>query len=327
MRLTQAIYAQLPDWARPDNVMQHYARGRHDGPLRRSLLMLFSVLIASGLLAISLIADGRGNPIGTGGARTWTIYTVLYFPLIVIQLVTLVLALLYASATATSGPQWETLKITSHGAEVVVRARWAAALYRLRGALLLLIAARVLFAGLMIADVTRDGGYHVDQYVYGITPAVSLEIAVTTLAALMTAALLQFPVLLAFNAALGLVIPTTFGKPATAAAARAIVVLAEILLFIFALRMGWGTLEYNPLPPAPLAISTPNQWAGLILLGTLGDQGLRYMDLDTALRTWADVNYGVWLGAVLLLIVGAEIVTIRGLLVLAAQRAARPSNE
>jgi fumarate reductase subunit C len=327
MRFTQAIYARLPDWARPDDIMQHYARGRQNHPLRRSLFALISALIVFSLVAISLITDASGQPLGTGGPRAWMIYTVLYFPLLVIQLITLALALLNASAAITNGPQWEALKITSHGAEFVVRARWAATLYRLRDPLLLVIVPRLLFAGLMLVDVTRDGGYHLDLYLYGITPGVPLEIAVIMLAALMTAALLQFPVLLALNAALGLLISTTFNRQAATVTARLAVLIAEIALVALALNTGWDTLQHNPLPPAPIEISTPIQWAGLVLLGTIGDQGLRFMDLETTLHTWPDVNYGVCLGGILLLIVVAEIVAIRGLLVLATRRAARPSKE
>ena len=326
MRFTQTIYAQIPDWARPDNIMQHYARGPQDRSLRHSLLVLLSALIVFGLLAINLILYESGNSLGTGGARTWTIYTVLYFPLVNLQLITLALAMLNASAGATSGPQWEALKITSHGAEFVVRARWAATLYRLRGLIVLVMIPRVLFAGLMLVDVARDGGYHLDLYLFGITPAVPLEIAVIILAALMTAALLQFPVLLALNAALGLLISTT-SKRTAAVAVRFALLIAEIMLVTLALQKGWNTLQYNPLPPAPIAISTPNQWIGLVLLGTVGDQSLRFMDLDTTLQTWADVDYGVWLGGVLLLIVVAEIVAIKVVLIAAARRAARPAKE
>jgi hypothetical protein len=327
LRFTEVIYAQLPDWARPDDIMQHYARGRQNRPLRRSLFALISALIVFSLVAISMILYASGHPLGTGGARTWTIYTVLYFPLLVMQLVTLALALLNASAATTNGPQWEALKITSHGAEFVVRARWAATLYWLRGPIWLVIVPRVLFAGLMLVDATRDGGYHLDLYLYGITPGVPLEIGVIMLAALMTAVLLQFPVLLALNAALGLLISTAFNKRAAAIAARLAVLIVEITLVTLALNMGWDTLQHNPLPPAPIEISTPTQWAGLFLLGTVGDQGLRFMDLETTLHTWPDVNYGVWLGGILLLIVVAEIAAIRGLLVLATRRAARPSKE
>lgn len=327
MRITQAIYAQFPAWAQPDNIVQHYARGRQNRPLRRSLLALLSALIVLGLLAISLITYDPGHPLGQSGARTWTIYAVLYFPMLVMQALILALALLNASATTTNGPQWEALKITSHGAEFIVRARWAATLYQLRVSLLLLIVPRLIFAGLMLVDVTRDGGYHLDLYLYGITPAVPLEIAVISLAALMTAALLQFPVLLALNAALGLLISTVFSNRVAVITARLTVLIVEVALAVLALQLGWDTLEHNPLPPAPVEISPSNQWAGLVLLGTVGDQSLRFMNLDTSLQTWADVDYGVWLGGILLLIVIVEIITIKGLLILATRRAARPLRE
>jgi hypothetical protein len=330
MRLQQVFYAQLPDWARPDNIMQQYARGRQDRPIRRSLLTLFSAVIIFSLVGISLVADESGHPLGTGGARQWTLYTVFYFPLLVIQLLTLALALLSASTAITTEQQrgtWEAFKITSHGAGLMIRARWAAVLYRLRGPLLLLIVPRLLFAGLMLVDVTRYGGYHLDLYLYGITPHVPLEVAVILLAALMTAALVQLPIWIGLNAALGLLISTAFHHRTTIFAARLAVLIAEIALVALALQSGWHALDNNSLPPTPVKISTPNQWAGLLLLGTVGDQSLRFMDLETYLQTWADVDYGVLLGGVLLLGVAVEIVLIKGLLALGARWASRPLRE
>ena len=49
------------------------------------------------------------------------------------------------------------------------------------------------------------------------------------------------------------------------------------------------------------------------------------MDLETTLQTWADVDYGVWLGGILLVIVIAEIITIKGMLILATWVLTAPS--
>jgi hypothetical protein len=94
------------------------------------------------------------------------------------------------------------------------------------------------------------------------------------------------------------------------------------------LQAGWEVLDIDPvtvrvLPPP----STETQWAGLLLIGTLGDQSLRFMDLETTLQTWPDVDYGVLLGGVLLLAVIVQIGLIRLLLALAARQASRALKE
>jgi hypothetical protein len=327
VRLLQAFYAHLPDWARPDNIVQQVAHRRRDRPFRQPLLTLLSEVIVVSLVGISLIATESGDPLGTGGPRQWTVYNVFYFPLLVMQLLTLALALLVASTAVTTERQrgtWEALKITSHGTELVIRARWAAVLYQLRGPLLLLMLPRLVFAGLMLVDVTGYGGFHLDVYLYGITPDVPLGVAVISLAALMAAVLLELPVLVGLNAALGLLISTVIHQRAAVFAARIAVLIAESALVALALQAGGHVLDRNPFPPATVSTSAETQWSNLLLMGTLGDQGLRFMDLETALHTWADVDYGVLLGWALLLVVAVQIVLINGLLALAVRRASRP---
>ncbi len=76
--------------------------------------------------------------------------------------------------------------------------------------------------------------------------------------------------------------------------------------------------------PSSAPPSNAVQWLSLLLMGTLGDQGLRFMDLETTLRTWPDVDYAVLLGGALLLAVILEMLLIRGVLAWAARRASRP---
>jgi hypothetical protein len=321
--LQHVLYAPLPDWARPDNIIQQYAHGRRSSLYWQLILTLLIIAMALSLLLATLIVY-MGDP------HKWTHTHLFYFPLQMMQLLTLVLALFYGSTAVTTERQrgtWEAFKINRHGAELVIRARWAAVLYQLRGPLLMLMVLRLVFAGLMVENVTGYEGYHLDVYLHGITPDVPLGVAVVSLAALMTAALLELPVLVGLNAALGLLISTVFFHRTAVFAARIAVLLVEIVLVAVALQAGWHVLDRNPFPPATVSTSTETQWLDLLLMGTLGDQGLRFMDLDTALHTWADVDYGVLWGGVLLLVVAVQIVLINGLLALITRRASHPLKE
>jgi hypothetical protein len=331
-RAQQTFYAQLPDWARPTNAVLRYMLQRGQLMRSRSLRMVAWVVgagIASALLAISWGAYEADSPLVMAEATESRLFTVLYFPLLILQFIALMLALLSVSGTVAVERQrgtWEAFKITSHGAELVMRARWAAVFYQMRWLLALLIIPRVLFAILMLDDLTLHNGYHLDLYVTGITPDVPLEVAVIMLAALMTATLLQLFVLLGLNAAIGLLISALFNNRTATMAARAVVFAVEIGLFALALRLGAGVLDADPLAFVTQDVSMMGNWIKLLLMGTLGDQGLRFMDLRTFLRAWTDVEYGIFLGGALLVAVLVQIALTNALINFAARWASRPQE-
>jgi len=328
-RLRHALVEQLPDWARPDDPVLRYSLRRDQRPLTpmRWLWRLAVVAAVAALLAMSLLAYDMRSPLGMRDPGGSMLHTVLYFPLLIVQWAGLVIALLSASNAVSNERQrgaWEDLKITSHGAEKIMRAQWAAVFYQMRWALALLIAMRVVFAGLMLADLTDFQGYRLDLYISGIRPDVSPEVAVILLAALMTAALLQFPVLVGLNAAVGLVLSAAFRRRGMTSLVR----LAAFLLvsggLIVCLSAGQSILDSTY---TYVRISMLARWVGLLLSGAFGDQGLRFMDLQTFLQTWTDVDFGVLLGAALLAVVVVEVILTHALLALAVRLASRPESE
>jgi hypothetical protein len=329
LRLRHAFLEQLPDWARPDDPVLRYSLRREQRPraLLRWLWRLSAALVVAALLAMSLLAYDLHAPLGMREQDGSVLHTVLYFPLLIMQWATLIIAMLSASNVVTNERQrgtWEDLKITSHGPEKIVRAQWAAVFYQMRWALILLTAMRLVFAGLMVADLTDYQGYRLDLYISGITPEVSPEVALILLAALMTAALLQFPVLVGLNAAVGLLLSAAFRRRGVASLARLVAFLVVAGGLMFCLSVGQGVLDsaytYE-------RMSRPTRWVGLLLAGAFGDQGLRFMDLQTFLQTWADVDFGVLLGAALLAMVVIEIMLTHALLALAVRLASRPERE
>ncbi len=330
MRIRRAVYAQLPAWAQPENPVLRYLLDRPQRrPLWRGLVWAAWLAILAGLVGINAAAyDADWSPwadLAAGSSPGTVAYSVLYYPLVILQGGALALALLAASNAVTTEQQrgtWEAFKVTSHGAEMVIRARWAAVFFQLRWVLILLVLPRLFFAARMLAGVADYQGYHIDLYITGITPEVPLEGAVILLAALMTAALVQIPVLVGLYAALGVLLSARVHRRGVMLLLRVMGVLAHLVVVGLALEAGSHVLSQTLLPRS----AHVTHWLELLGMGVWGDQGLRLMDLETALQTWTDVHYAVWLGAALLAAIVAEVFVTNALLGLAVRWASRPAR-
>jgi hypothetical protein len=326
MSVGQVLAATLPPWARPGHpVLRYMLRGiRHQSALWRWMARGLAAGVATILLGLSYSTYRQGTPILVSNDVTSGLYQVLYFPLLVVQFIVVVAALVATSRALLDEQQrgtWEAIQITSYGAGLALRARWAAAFYRMRGALLVLLAARVVFVGRMIAGLADYDGYRLDLYVDGITPAVSLEVAGLALAALMTAALLQPFALIGLNAALGLFIATLSPRRYYVVLMQGMILMLAFVLFGLALLVdvfGQITARY---PPAGVS------WRETLFVAVAGDQGLHLLDLDTLLVLWGEAKYGVWVGVALLGMVLVQVLLAEGLLRWAEWRAARPARK
>ena len=326
---------QIPLWARPDNpvlryTLQRFGRRRARRRAIRWLLRTLLALTLAGVLAFSYRAYQNGSALLVSRANTSALFAILYFPLLVAQLLTLIWALLLTSSMLPHEKQrgtWEPLKITSHGAEMAMRARWAAVFYQLRWALLLLLVPRLLFTGQMLVDLTDYHGRHLDLYMMGITPELPVEAGVLMLAAFVTAALLQLLVAVGLNSAIGLLISTVFRSQQMAFLVQVLALLAQIVVFGLAIVAGLSVLDQNPGFAQQTGQSAFERWLSLLLMAGIGDHGLRLMDLRTFLETWPDISYGVFLGFGVLVLMGVQAVFTNGVLEWAARRAARPAQE
>jgi len=332
MRVQQYFLNQFPVWARPDNPVLRYMlvrEGRRRSRIARYVIRLLSVGTLAALVAISYQFYNLNTPIAMSGPRESALYSVLYFPLMIAQFFSLMLALILTSNTVIREQQdetWESLKITSHGAEMLIRSRWAAVFYQMRWLLALLVFFRLIFAAQMLADLTEYQGYHLDLYVTGITPEVSIEVAVILLAALMTAGILQPLVMVGLHAAFGLFLSTLTLNRSILFLLRFFVLLLAVVIFVVSLGLGIWVLDGNNI----LSLQPQNQpgkWISLLAMGVAGDQSLRFMDLRTFLQSWTDVDYGVLLGGAILASVLLMAVITNVLLWWTARRASMPGHE
>jgi len=330
MRLQHYLYDQFPVWARPTNPILRYllqrAQRRRQG-MQRWLCRLLGIGMVGGMVAFSYRAYQGNQNFGVSEQGESALFSVLYLPLLLIQFFTFTAALVLTSNMVSQEQQagtWEAVKITSHGAEMVIRARWAAVFYQLRWLLVFLLIPRVVFVGQMLVDLTDYQGYHLDLYITGITPEVSLEVAILLLAGLMTAALLLPLVILGLNASIGLLLSTVFKARGTTIVAQTVILLLEALIVLGSMSAGWEVLDAEPVTQLTTDADMTQKLVGLVFLGTTGDQGLRFMNLETYFQAWTDVDYGILTGVLMLGAMLLLALVTNGMLWWSARRAARP---
>ncbi|MBN1202994.1 MAG: hypothetical protein JXJ20_14180 [Anaerolineae bacterium] len=325
--------ALLPGWARPDHPALRYTIQRDSRQRSRTaswLVRAISVGVLAALLVVSFQAANGGAPIAVPDEEGTALFRVLYFPLLTLQLFAMMAAMVMTSHTVSmerARGTWEPVKITSHGAEVTIRARWAAVFYRMRWLLLVMMLPRVVLIGQMVADLADYQGHHLDLYITGISPEVSAGEASLLLAALMTAALLLPLVIVGLNAAAGLLISTLFCGPRTIQAVRLMILLLEVGLSLAALGAGRLTLDRSHLWGSSGQLGLDGDWYCLLYMGTLGDLCLRFLDLRTYFQVWVDIKNGVLLGAAILAVMALLALLTHGMLALTVRLAGRPSRE
>lgn len=326
------LYVHLPDWARPDRPVLRYliqSEARRHSWLER---WVSRVLAAGGialLIALGYQIHRDATIFGLPDSPSSALYSILYFGLLIVQhLGTMVPLSLTANMVSVERLQgtWELLKITSHGAEIITRARWAAVFYHLRWYLLIVMVPRLVFTGQMLSDITHYQGRQIDLYLTGITPEVAPAGAILLIAALMFAALLQPLVVIGLNASFGLVLATMIRSTSATRMLRVILMSLQSLVFIIVMFAGWLSLESEPGGLFYRDPSDSGRWASVLLMLVAGDQSLTLMNLQTFLQTWTEIDYGILLGAAILVVTLVQMGITMELLNWAARRAARPSR-
>lgn len=331
--IRQFVDRQLPVWARPSNPVLRYMllrESRRRGPSLRWLNRVMGIGLVLWLVWSSYESYQNHLDLGVSDQGESMVFTILYFPALLLQVFVVIAALLLTSNMVSNERRrgtWEAVQITSHGAEIAMRSRWAAVFYQMRLPLAALAAVRIVFAGQMLIDLGQYQGYHLDFYLSGIQPEISLEVGILLLASLMTAALLQPLVLVGLNASVGLLMSTVTRGRAFTVIAQALIVLVELFIFAGALSSGWLVLDGNTGGAVRVAgMTMTERWNSLLMMGSAGDLSLRFLNLSTYLNVWTNVENGVLLGAGLLAVVLLQAVLTYGLLWWAARRAALPAK-
>jgi len=342
--MLRLFYAQLPAFARPDNPIMRYTLlrdGRRTSASTRFVRALISALLLIVLLILGYqIATGFGS-VALDDAQLNaldSVFLVLYWPLIILQIGARLLAISATTgviAAETRTGTWESLKITTEGAKLTMRARWASVFYRLRYVLLLIVAARVFFVIVALINFTSFQGQYLDLMVSGTTPLsqmpnpiVSLALSVLLASLTMVSALLLPFTAIAFDASLGMLIGTIARGRWLGILGQVVILLVRLVISSIALWIGALALSFSPLVAGSgLGISSvpgggPLTWLGTLFGLTEGDLGLTLLHLPHLQRVWADIDYGILIGLAVLLYALLQAALSQAMIRLAAWRAA-----
>ncbi len=317
--MIQRLIGQLPFWARRDHPMlRHELNGettKQSWQLRygRALgvILIGAVLLLIGMLA----ATDLGNR-AAGENIVESVTAVLYFPLLAIQVVLRIAAFSLTAGVVSEQMRlgnWDNLRVTEHGAELTLRTRWVSIFYRLRGLIGVVLGLRGVLIALVLYELTFFQGRHLDLFIVGITPEISLVVAVLLLSFLMTGSVLLPLTGIGFDASIGVLISTLVRQRTYSTLVQGLIILARIVvtgLLVYAA----GSYLNNETSATDLGA-----WLLLFALGAVGDWGLAFLFLGRFGEIWALVPYGVFLGLALLIFALIQAAAADTILILAAR--------
>jgi hypothetical protein len=322
--LSRFITRQLPLWGRPEHPIMRYMLGYHQTPRRQALIQTVLVLL---LVAVSVGVSYAY--VASTTEETPSYREFMYYPLvgagILAQLLALTITVNWV-ALERQKETWETLQITTHGAEIGARARWMLVFYRLAPLLALIFVGRMGYVAALLQDITDFEGRAIDVRIIGISPEVTLEVAVFILAAFITAALIQPFVSLGLDAAIGLFIGATTKRRAAGILTTVTLMGVRAALSFVALQSGGLIISANGTTPEIIDMSAAEAWGRTLLMATQGDWSLRLLSLETLGNLWADLDEGIYLGLVILGLVVVQAVLANLLVIWAAHRIKRPAR-
>jgi hypothetical protein len=315
--MLQRFYTQLPDFARPSHPLMRYALLRDGRKLSRRAQLARAALIIVILLILIVpgwqIATNIGQTTIDAASLIGKAFLVLYWPLVVIQVVARLFAISSTSGVIAGEVQhgtWDTLKVTTEGAVLTMKTRWAAVFYRLRWVFVILLLARVVFIIGALIDLTSFQGRYLDLLLSGTKPfgppnfptELSMVVGILTMAMMMTATLLMPFTAVAFDAGMGMLVGTVSRGRMVGILGQLLLVIVRIMITAIALVLGSVALSLGAMK---IGLVTPGDntlgaWIGAFLGIGEGDLGLTMLYLPHVQRLWADIDYGVLVGIGLL---------------------------
>ena len=317
--MPRSVKALLPHWAQPEHpILQYELAHLRQGSSRRTrflqLVLLALLLGGAGYLYASAVREPSG---ATNFASL--LWRSLYFPTLLVQVITALAALALGVGSVESARMrqtWDNLRVTETGAEITLRARWLAILYRLRAPMLAFMLVRLCLSFAMIYDLSAFGGSY-SSILSGNTslPLVGWPGALLIVALLMTANLLLPLASIGFAAALGMLISVAVKQRLFALTIQALLSLGALAM-ITGLLLAVTTLLQNA-----AAVSAEIGFVVIFCFGAIGDWGLIFLRLDSLGKILNLVSDGVLLALLLVATPIGLAVAIDGCLALAARLA------
>lgn len=314
-------YSQFPHWARPEHpIMRSVMR---QGPRTFSLRHWPRILLVLTILGIAGAVSYLGNN------QEFNLREILYIPLLLAQAVAVILGLiLTANAVAVEEQRgtWDSLKLTLVGVPLSLRARWIAVFHQLWWLLGIIILLRMVFLGLLMRDLMDFQGRALDLYISGITPAVSLDVAILLMVAFMTGFIMQPIIAVAASAALGVILSVTVRSRAMVFIFMLLFIGLYLGLVYLGIALGDETILTQTETFTPTTLSESEGWGVLYLMSLHGDMALKLTQLEVQGQVWAEYDKGIYWGGLYLGLIMVSGMVANLLVEISAKRAAKPTR-
>jgi hypothetical protein len=321
--MLRRILGDLPAWAKTDHPLLRYELQRQQSSDKRPTRLIIAtgqVLLLFGFLAGGYLFATNFLTQPTGVNTTQSLWRVLYFPALALQIILSLLVLSISAGTVNDERRrqtWDNLRATEVGAAMKLRTRWVALLYRLRGLIVLILAARLVLALALLYELTSHRGGYIDLLTATVVPELPLPLGVTMMASLMTAAFLLPITQTGLEIALGLLIGAAIRNRTYSAILQVFLVVAKMLIVFGLLFIGTRFLMRE------IEMADSAAWLLMGGFSAFGDQGLLLMQAGQAGDLWARIPYSVLYGFALLGIVLLQAILTDGIMAYAVRRAER----
>ncbi len=298
--MLQRLMGPLPAWTRLDHPVTRYELGQLQPIPRRAryvraglVVLLLTVLFVAGYaIATSLFQRPAGQNL------TESVMAVVYWPLLALQILMQIFALILTVNTVTEHKRrqtWDNLRATEAGVGLALRIRWVSVYYRLRDLLIFVLAVRALLILGILYDLTAFQGRYIDLLLNGITPELPPLVGALLLAFMMTAGLLLPLTSLGLSAAVGLLFSVLVQQRTYSTLVQVVMVVLRTALAA-ALIVGATQFVRGELATTDLA-------AGLLMgsFAALGDWGLAFLNLGFFSEVWATIPFFIFAGIALIL--------------------------
>lgn len=298
--MLKRIFGPLPQGFQLQHPVLRYALQPYAvdvSPWGRFLRIVTTVVVLSALVILGYtVANHVMNNPPAGLHLAEVAFRIVYLPLVIVQVIAWILALSMSVSLLDDQRRrrtWDSLRTTSDGAGLAVQAGWLSVLYRLRGLLVVITAARLILLLGVLYRLASHRGQYLDYLMATVQPDMPLIIAMLLLVLLLTVIFMLPFVLVGLAAALGLWLSAIFKQRAVTGMFQFLLIAAYVALALglFLVVQGQTAPDWLPLQRFGLQLG----------FSLISDWGVSWFDLGRAGDFWAQVPYSVLIGPVLLL--------------------------
>jgi hypothetical protein len=328
--MIRRLLDDVPSWARANSPVLRYEMQKEQTGSTFGLRLASAagqVILVLILLGVSVLMVTRLFTQPAGVNPTQAVWHILYLPTIGVQIMLSVILLFIGGSTVSAERRrqtWDHLRVTTTGAELLLRVRLLAVFYRVRVLFALAFLARFAIMITTLIEISSHRGEYLSLLLtqanstgFSAGTAISPVLGIVCVAAALTAAFLLPLTQAALDVALSLLLTTAITQYPWSVMSQMVLVVLRVVTTIALALLGLAILQGG------VELSGPLAWAGMIGATVLGDQGLLMMQISQAAVIWQVLPYGLLIGVGALLVMLIQAAFASMVLVLAVRRAER----